>query len=194
MPDTNNIPNQAPILYVIFTAEVTPTTVEKLSAVMTQAAEKCVAEVYLAISTPGGQIQAGIALYNMLRAMPFALTVHNISGVNSIGNVIFLAGKTRYATVNSTFMFHGVAFEMAGPVRLDEKLVRERLDSILVDQLRMGSIITERSGIRGEEVTELFRAQRTVDALWAKEKGIIEDIRNLNIPFGSPVVSLVFQR
>ena len=194
MPDTNNIPNQAPMLYVIFTAEVTPTTVERLSAVMAQAAEKCVAEVHLAISTPGGQVQAGIALYNMLRAMPFALTVHNISGVNSVGNVIFLAGKTRYATMNSTFMFHGVGFDVASPIRIDEKFVRERLDSILVDQSRMGSIITERSGIGVDEVKELFRTQRTVDALWAKEKGIIEDIRNLNIPSGSPVVSLVFQR
>ena len=194
MPGTPNIPNQAPILYVIFTADVTPTTVERLSAVMAQAVEKRVAAVYLAISTPGGQVQAGIALYNTLRAMPFALTVHNIGSVNSMGNVIFLAGTTRYAAAHSTFMFHGVGFDVKSPIRIDEKFVRERLDSLLADQSQMGKIITERSKIAEDDVAELFRTQRTVDALWAKDNGVIEDIRNLNIPFGSPVVSFVFER
>ena len=194
MPGTSKIPNEAPTLYVIFTAEVTPTTMERLSAVMVQAIEKQVAEVYLAISTPGGQVQAGIALYNTLRAMPFALTVHNIGSVNSMGNVIFLAGTTRYATAHSTFMFHGVGFEVQGPTRMDEKIVRERLDGLLADQSQMGKIITEGSSIAEDDVAELFRTQRTVDALWAKDNGIIEDIRDFNIPPGNPVVSFVFQR
>ena len=162
MLEPANIPNEAPILYVIFTAEVTPTTMERLSAVMVQAIEKNVAEVYLAISTPGGQVQAGIALYNTLRAMPFALTVHNIGSVNSMGNVIFLAGTTRYAAAHSTFMFHGVGFEVQSPTRMDEKIVRERLDGLLADQSQMGKIITDRSSIAEDDVAELFRTQRTV--------------------------------
>ena len=194
MLENPNIPNKAPILYVIFTAEVNPTTMERLSAVMVQAIEKHVAEVYLAIATPGGQVQAGIALYNTLRAMPFALTVHNIGSVNSMGNVIFLAGTTRYATAHSTFMFHGVGFEVQSPTRMDEKIVRERLDGLLADQSQMGKIITDRSSIVEDDVAEFFRTQRTVDALWAKDNGIIEDIRDFNIPPGNPVVSFVFQR
>ena len=75
MPDTLNIPNRAPTLYVIFTAEINPTTVERLTGVMVQAAKRNVEEVYLAMSTPGGQIQSGITLYNTLLAMPFPLKV-----------------------------------------------------------------------------------------------------------------------
>ena len=93
-------------------------------------------------------MQAGIALYNILVAMPFKITVHNIGSVNSIGNVIFLAGEERYATSNATFMFHGVGFDVKDPIRIEEQGARERLDSILSDQERMGQIITSRSSIK----------------------------------------------
>ena len=181
-------------LYVIFTAEIVPRTVEQLTSVMVQAATKGVKNVYLALSTPGGDVQTGIALYTTLRGMPFDLTVHNISSVNSIGNAIFLAGRIRYATQNATFMFHGVGFDVNAPTRIEEQFVRDRLDSILTDQKRIGDIIMEHSKIGQDEVAELFRSQNTVDATWAKDNGIIEDIREFNIPPGSSIVSLVFQR
>ena len=139
-------------------------------------------------------MQAGIALYNTLVAMPFKITVHNIGSVNSIGNVIFLAGEERYATSNATFMFHGVGFDVKGPIRIEEQDARERLDSILSDQERMGQIITSRSSIKDDEIAELFRGQKTVSSRWAKDNGIVEDIRDFNIPSGSAVVSFVFER
>ena len=194
MVETPNPSNVGRTIYVIFTAEITPFTVERLTAVMAQAANEGVGEVYLAISTPGGEVQAGIALYNTLLAVPFPITIHNIGSVNSIGNVIFLAGGKRYATENSTFMFHGVGFDVNGPTRIDEQFARDRLDSLLVDQKRMGQIITTRSSIDESKIAELFRTQTTVDAAWAKDQGVIEDIRDFAIPPGSPVVSLVFQR
>ena len=139
-------------------------------------------------------MQSGVALYNTLVAMPFNLTMHNIGSVNSVGNVIFLAGESRYATSKATFMYHGVGFDVKGPMRIEEKFLTERLDSILADQSRMGKIITERSSISDPEIASLFRAQTTVDSSWAKDNGVIEDIRDFNISPGSPVVNLVFQR
>ena len=194
MVDTVNIPNRAPTLYVIFTAEINPTTVERLTAIMVQAARRHVNEVYLAISTPGGQVQSGVALYNTLRGMPFPVKIHNIGSVNSIGNVVFLAGEPRYASASSTFMFHGVGFDVRNPIRIEEQYARERLDSILSDQRRMGEIITSRSSLNDEEIADLFRRQTTVDSNWAKDNGIIEDVRDFSIPPGSPIVSLVFER
>ena len=49
------------------------------------------------ISTPGGTVMNGLNLYNVMRAMPFRLTTHNVGNVDSIGNAIFLAGEERYA-------------------------------------------------------------------------------------------------
>ena len=127
MVATFEIPNTTQKLYVIFQAEITPTTAERLTAVMAQAIKKRVAEVYLAISTPGGQVQAGMTLFNTLPSMPFELIVHNIGSVNSIGNVMFLAGQQRYAVDNATFMLHGVGVDIKGPLRIEEQFARDRL-------------------------------------------------------------------
>src|SRR5579864_5861938 len=74
--------------------------------------EKLVADkvdtVYLLISTNGGSVDGGIAMYNTLRGMPFELITHNIGNVDSMGNVLFLAGAKRFASPVATFMFHGL--------------------------------------------------------------------------------------
>lgn len=75
-----------------------------------------------------------------------------------------------------------------------EKHLRERLDGIMQDQLRIGAIIRQHTNLNEEEVSELFREARTKDADYAKRIGIVNDIRDINIPAGSPIISLVFQR
>ena len=143
-------------VYVIFTAEISPQTVESLIQAFSKIAEQNIPEVYFAFSTPGGEVAQGITLYNFLRGVPFKLTVHNIGNVDSIGNAIFLAANTRYACEHSTFMFHGVGFNQPSG-RFEEKQVREMLDGISADQKRIGSIISEHTDISGNEVGELFR-------------------------------------
>lgn len=181
-------------VYVIFSAEVNPTTAEALIAVMAKCVADGVREVYLALSSPGGTVMNGLNLYNVLRAMPFALTTHNVGNVDSIGNAIFLAGLRRFAAPHSTFMFHGVGFETPSGLRFDEKTVRERLDSILADQKRIGAIIQERTQLTAEQVEALFREAQTKDAAYAASTGIVDEVRDLQIPAGAPIVSLVFQR
>lgn len=114
------------IAYVVFTAEIIPTTVEPLIQTLSGIAQNNIPEVYMAFSTPGGNVAQGITLYNFLRGVPFKLVIHNIGNVDSIGNAIFLASDTRYACAHSTFMFHGISFNNpAGSV--GEKEVREML-------------------------------------------------------------------
>jgi ATP-dependent protease ClpP protease subunit len=136
----------------------------------------------------------GLNIYNVLRAFPFKLITHNVGNVDSIGNAVFLAGEERYACPHSTFMFHGVGFDINQPTRFDEKNLQERLDSILQDQRRIGGIINERTNLDTGQIGELFREARTKDADYAKSVGIVHDIRDVKIPLGEPIISLVFQR
>lgn len=189
-----NIPAQAPLVYVSFSAEINPHTTESLVAVMTECANKGVQNVYLLLSTPGGQVMNGITLYNVLKAMPFELTTHNVGNVDSIGNAVFLAGATRYAAPHSTFMFHGVGFNANPGQQLDEQFLRERLDGLLSDQKRIGAIIAEHTTLSEEEIANLFLLAQTKDATYASGCGIVNEVRDIQIPPGSPVVSLVFQR
>lgn len=190
----NSIPQGAPIAYVSFSAEINANTTESLIAIMAALANKQVKQVYLLLSTPGGAVMNGMNLYNVLKGMPFELAIHNVGNMDSIGNAIFLAGKKRYAAGNATFMFHGVGFTLNGNFRLEEKNLRERLDGILSDQKRIGAIIAQNSSLTEQEIADLFREAQTKDAGWAVDKGIVHEIRDIQIPAGSPVISLVFQR
>ncbi len=84
-----------PCAYVNFSAEINASTAENLMALMARHANEGTEEVRLLLSTPGGQVMAGITVYNFLRALPFRLVIHNAGNIDSIGNAIFLAGPIR---------------------------------------------------------------------------------------------------
>lgn len=189
-----DIPEQCPLVYVSFSAEINPSTTESLIAVMANCANAQVKKVYLLLSTPGGSVMNGMNLYNVLKGMPFALIIHNVGNVDSIGNVVFLAGKERYSTSSATFMFHGVGFDVPPNKRLEEKDCRERLVGILSDQIRMGNIIAQHTKLTTGEIAELFKEAYTQDAKFAVDKGIIHEIRDVQITIGCPIISLVFKR
>lgn len=136
----------------------------------------------------------GMNLYNMLRGFPFNLVTHNVGNVDSIGNAVFLAGATRRACAHSTFMFHGVGFDVMNPMRFDEKPLREHLASVLADQRRIASIIEQRTNLTMNQIRPLFRQAQTKDATYAVGCGIVHQIQDVQIPPGAPVISLVFQR
>ena len=58
----------------------------------------------------------------------------------------------------------------------------------------MADIIAAKSNLDQDAIADLFREQTTLDATRAKDNGIVEDVRNFEVPPGAPVVSLVFQR
>jgi ATP-dependent Clp protease, protease subunit len=149
-------------------------------------------EIYLMLSTPGGAVPSGLTLYNFLRSLPCRLVTHNMGNVDSIGNAVFLAADHRIACPHSTFMFHGVGFDVTNGMRLEEKNVRESLESILSDQKRIGNVISDRTSITPNETGELFREASTKDANFAFQKGIVHEISDLQIPAGCPILTLVF--
>lgn len=181
-------------IYVSFSAEITMQTTEALLGVLAQQSAQGIERVYLMLSTPGGQVNCGINIYNVLRAMPFHLITHNVGNVDSIGNVVFLAGEERYACPHSTFMFHGVGFDMKQPFRLEEKSLTEHLQSLQADQSRIAEILKERTNLDPKEVNRLFFQAQTKDAAYARAHGIVNDVRDVQIPPGNPILQLVFQR
>jgi hypothetical protein len=72
--------------------------------------------------------------------------------------------------------------------------MREHLATLDADELRIGSIIEQHAKLSHAEVVALFREQRTKDAANAVSAGIVHEIKDVQIPPGSPVVALVFQR
>lgn len=180
--------------YLSFSAEIMPQPTEQLIAAAATLTNQGATEIHLLLSTPGGSVMHGITIYNTLRALPVKLVTHNMGNVDSIGNVIFLAGQERFACPNSTFMFHGVGRDVGAGIRLEDKMLREALDSIDADHRRIGSIIGQHTALDEAQVVELFAEARTKDAVWAEGVGMINGIREPQIPRGVPVHTLVFTR
>ena len=91
-------------------------------------------------------------------------------------------------------MFHGVGFDITTNTRFEVKNLREKLDSLLAEQKKLGAIITECTNIPAKEVEDLFLMSVTKDPAWAKEKGIIQDVREVQIPPGASIQQFVFKR
>ena len=110
-------------LFISFSAEVNQDTAENLMGVFAQRLNQGTKDFYLLLSSPGGNVINGVTIYNFLKSLPINLTTHNIGIVDSIANVVFLAGKTRYAVKNSSFLFHGVGFDV-NQARFEEKNIK----------------------------------------------------------------------
>jgi len=195
MTGTPGIPVSKPPFYLSYSAEVNPTTTEGLLDACAKIVAQGHTEIYLMLSTPGGSVMNGMNVYNVLRGLPVKLTTHNVGNVDSIGNVIFLAGEERVASPNATFMFHGVGFDITSQMRMEEKNARELLQGIQADHARMAAIIEQRATFADQaEIRQLFLEAQTKDAGYALGKGLIHRIADVQIPPGAPIHQCVFQR
>ena len=177
--------------YISFNAVVDPTTSNALLGAIGKEVSNGVGKIYLMLSTPGGNTMHGITIYNTLRALPIELTTHNTGQVNSIGNVIYLAGEVRYACPVSSFMFHGAGFEIE-KTRLEEKHLVEKLGSLRNDQGLITDIIDERTDINAKEAGDLFLRMAFINPQEAQDRGIVHEIREAQVPQGARFLQLVF--
>jgi ATP-dependent protease ClpP protease subunit len=177
-------------LFIWFSAPVDQGTTDTLMNALVNAYTQGIREVHLLISTSGGAIMNGMTLFNFLRGLPINLTTHNVGNVDSIGNVIFLAGCRRLACAHSTFMFHGVAFNTTTSASFGEQALSELLANVKSDQRRIANLIVERTQLEAEAVNAMFARAATKSAEEALACGIIHEIRDVQIPADAVVASL----
>lgn len=148
-------------------------------------------QLYFLFSSAGGAVDSGVTLYNYLRSLPQEIIMHNVGSIDSIANVIFLAGKVRYATPASVFLLHGIYWTFNQATSLTYSQMQETVSRFDAAEELTAKIIGERTKITAEEVRKLFRQGQSKDPNFALEKGLIHEIREVNIPSGSPIHSIV---
>ena len=85
--------------------------------------------------------------------------------------------------------------EVSEKTRLVEKNLKDNLDTRHAGQRKIGDIIRARANFANEaEIADLFLNAATKDAKFAKDRGIIHDIREAKVPKGATIVQLVFKR
>jgi len=151
-------------------------------------------KIYFMFATPGGQVDAGIALYNFLRSIPPKIVMHNMGAVNSIGNVIFLAGDERFANPNTTFLFHGVEAQFPKDSSFGLSKLQELASGLSEDQNKIAGIIASHApGIEDKEIRRLFTQGASKSTDFALEKGFITEVKNLELTNDDLLVNIGIQ-
>lgn len=68
------------------------------------------------------------------------------------------------------------------------------MGTVLTSQKRIGAVIEERTKLQPDAIAALFLEAQTKDAAYAVGCGIVHEVKDVKIPNGSSVYSLVFQR
>jgi ATP-dependent protease ClpP protease subunit len=182
---------QPKTIYINFFDGISDPKVKALMAMLSEIVARQKPEVlYFLFSTSGGSVAAGIVLHNFLRALPVEIIMHNTGSVDSIGTIIFLAAAKRYGAPQSTFLFHGVQTMFPPNVPISHPQLVERLSMIKEDENKIAGIIAARSNLSETEIRQLFHQGESKNLAFAKEKGIIDDVRDAAIPKDAPFVTI----
>ena len=141
-------------------------------------------QIYILFSSSGGLINAGITLYNFLRAIPTEIVFHNIGAVDSVATCIFLAGSKRYACANSHFLFHGVTWNFGQGAVCTRKQLQEIISNFKQGENDIAKIITSRTTVSEVEMLALLDQGESKGLDFAIEKGIINEVCEASIPVG----------
>jgi len=147
--------------------------------------------LYFLISSGGGLVNSGVALYNYIRALPQETVTHNIGSIDSIANAVFLAGKKRYAAPASAFLLHGVSWTFQQGASLSYTQMQETLSQFDAAEQLTAKIIGEQTKLTADEVRGLFRQGESKSPTFALDKGLVHEIREVTFEAGAPVHSIV---
>ncbi len=179
-------------LAVKFFAPVNDVSANALMNVLDQAINKGVGEIILLISTPGGSVFHGLSLYNYLRGLPLTkLTTHNFGSVDSIGVVMYCAGKERFSSPQARFLMHGVSAGFQVPQNLEEPQLEERLKGLRIDIENIAKVIAANTGKTPEEVVDSMLKRTTLNPDQAKDWGLVHSIKSELFPPGTQVASIM---
>ena len=154
-----------------------------------QALQHGATDLELHMSTEGGNMTAGFALYFFLKSLPIPLTTHNIGSVESVGVVIFLAGQHRFACPGTRFLVHPLHWGFGSLVAADHSRVSEWRDCLDFDAERYARIFDEATHGASAPVdvrANLVAAARIFNTDQALAAGIIEAAVQARLPKAGP--------
>ncbi len=137
-------------------------------------------DIVLNISSPGGNVTEGLAMYDMLEAYEGNVTTLGFGLVASIASVVLLAGKVVKMTPNSFLMVHnpwtvaiGDSAEMTANAELLAKM-ENKLQSIYVSKLQKSGKVEGNIELK---VKRMMDAETWLTADEALEMGFIDEIK-----------------
>ena len=133
-------------------------------------------DISIYINSPGGQIYAGLAIYDTMRMIPNKISTVAVGVTASFGTVLLAAGTkgNRYALPHSTIHMHqafGGAQGQASDIEIQAK-------EILRLKSRLNVILSESTGQKLEVIEKDTERDFYLNAKQALEYGLVDKILN----------------
>jgi ATP-dependent Clp protease protease subunit len=168
--------------YIRFMASVSPQTSDQLFRIVDQKIAQKYEKIHLMLSSPGGTVFHGISIHNYLKGAPIEVDTYNFGSVDSIGIILFCAGKHRYSVPHARFLIHGVRFNVGNPQAFDEKQLEEHLKGLKIDQANIARVIADTTGKPLHKVEEDMINRTTLSPTEAKDYGLVHEVKSVLFP------------
>lgn len=126
------------------------------------------------ISSPGGNVDIAVELFNFLKLLDCTIRTVNISCVNSAAIIIFAAGTERISLPCSSFYVHSVSKHLNGNFTADD-LLRE-VKEMAANTDKVATILASVSNKHKSYWKCLMRKGILLTPQKAKELGLVNDI------------------
>ena len=125
------------------------------------------------INSPGGHVDAGFAIYDILKTSGKTINTRIEGQCYSIATVVFLAGERREATANSEFLIHNPWTPWSEG---DAEALRKHADQLETAQNKLAQFYSDKTGVTLDGVLEEMKKDDFMSLDQAKEYGFITDI------------------
>lgn len=132
--------------------------------------------ITLYISSPGGEVTSGLAVYDYIRMMKSKVITVCIGTAASMGAILFLAGDERKMLPHTKIMIHDPSYGNASMGGMKPLEIRDRLDGLMQSRKILAEIIAERSGMTLKQVYVKTRRDSFLNAEEAIKIGIATEI------------------
>lgn len=131
-------------------------------------------DIYLYINSPGGEVTAGLAIYDTMQYVKPTINTICIGQAASMGALLMTAGTEdhRYALANSRFMVH----QPLGGAQGQATDVEIRTEELLRIKTRIIEIFSRHTGRDDEQVEEDIERDYFMSADEAVEYGLVDEV------------------
>lgn len=130
------------------------------------------------INSGGGDLYAGLAIYNRLKALKGTVTTINDGMAASAASLIFQAGDIRQMNTGSTFMAHGVAGFLFGYYNIDD--LKTLVTEFKAHNKAIVNVYAEAMGVSFDEAKGFIDGETWLVGQEAVDKGLADEVIDLD--------------
>lgn len=130
--------------------------------------------IRLYINSPGGSVYAGLAIYDTMRICKSPISTVSVGFTGSMGTVLLTCGTRgqRYALSHATVHMHPTGGGARGYTE-DVRIAYQEQERL---QNQIFRLIGRNSGHERQEIEEMFRRDKFMNALEAKDYGLVDEV------------------